>query len=96
MSKREIKIVKLTLGVLLQRGSGLLSPISPVDRGTEAGVGPRCREFMFMGKVGTICLYTHIWTRRYLHLDPEGQAYRFTGEGYSPVQLNEALNHVFN
>jgi hypothetical protein len=71
-------------------------PEKPVWEPLKAVVGPRCREFMFMGKIGTICLYKHIWTRRYLNLDPEGQAYRFTGEGYSPVQLSEALNHVFN
>jgi hypothetical protein len=70
-------------------------PEKPVWGPLEATVGSRCGEFMFMGRVGTVFLYKHIWTRRYLNLDHGGQAYRYTGEGYVPMQLDEAIDHVF-
>jgi hypothetical protein len=49
-----------------------------------------------MGKVGTIFLYKHIWTRRYINLDMDGKAYKFTGDGYEPVPSEEAIQHVFS
>jgi hypothetical protein len=51
---------------------------------------------MFMGRVDMIFLYKHIWTRHYLNLDQDGQAYRFTGEGYAAIPLDDAIEHVFS
>jgi hypothetical protein len=70
-------------------------PEQPVWEPLKAAVGERCREFMFMGKVGEIYLYKHVWTRRYLNIDGNGQAYQFTGDGYEPMPLNEAMEHAF-
>ncbi len=57
--------------------------------------------FMFMGYAKTptgvqIHLYKHIWTRRYINLDNMGQAYHYENGGYRPVQMVEALSHVFS
>jgi hypothetical protein len=71
-------------------------PATPVWEPLQAAVGSKCREFMWMGRTGKVILYKHIWTRRYLNLDTDGNAYRFTGEGYEPLPLEEAINHVFN
>jgi len=70
-------------------------PERPVWGPLETTVGSRCGEFMFMGRVGAVFLYKHIWTRRYINVDHGGQAYRYTGEGYVPMQLDEAIDHVF-
>jgi len=70
-------------------------PDIPVWEPLKAAVGSKCREFMFMGKTGTIYLYKHIWTRRYINLDLDGQAFRFTGDGYEPIPKNEAIKSVF-
>lgn len=74
-------------------------PEEPVWEPLQTVVGPRCREFMFMGQIGlepgTIFSYKHIWTRRYLDLDREGRAYRYTGEGYVSVDQEEAVRYVF-
>lgn len=70
-------------------------PDASVWEPLQAAVGFRCREFMFMGKAGTVFLYKHIWTRRYLNLDANGQAYKFTGDGYSPISLEEAMKNAF-
>ena len=60
-------------------------------------------QFMFMGEVlcesGTrIFLYKHIWTRRYLNLDQQGQAYQFRaseqGSHYVPVELSGAIRRA--
>ena len=70
-------------------------PEQPVWEPLQTVIGARCREFMFMGRVVTIYLYKHIWTRRYLNLDMDGKAYRFIGDEYAPVSLGEAIKHVF-
>lgn len=70
-------------------------PDKPVWEPLQAAVGSRCREFMFMGKSGTIYLYKHIWTRRYINLDLDGRAFRFTGDGYEPIPKDEAIKNVF-
>lgn len=60
-------------------------------------------QFMFMGEVlcesGTrIFLYKHIWTRRYINLDRQGQAYQFRaseqGSHYVPVELSGAIRRA--
>jgi len=60
-------------------------------------------QFMFMGEVlcesGTrICLYKHIWTRRYINLDQQGRAYQFRaseqGSHYVPVELAAAIRRA--
>jgi len=63
-------------------------------------VNDRCREFMFMGQTNTesglVFLYKHVWTRRYLNLDDKGRSYRFTGEGYESIPLEQATRYVFS
>jgi hypothetical protein len=60
-------------------------------------------QFMFMGEVlcesGTrIFMYKHIWTRRYINLDQQGQAYQFhaseQGSHYVPVALSSAIRRA--
>lgn len=60
-------------------------------------------QFMFMGEVlcerdTRIFLYKHIWTRRYLNLDQQGQAYQFRGSEqgshYLPVELSSAIRRA--
>jgi len=70
-------------------------PDTPIWEPLQAAVGSRCREFMFMGKVGPIYLYKHIWTRDYLNLDGDGHPYRFTGDGYEQIPSEKAINEVF-
>lgn len=58
-----------------------------------------CGGFMWMNRVvdkGVVIeLYKHGITRRYLNLDAEGGAYQWTGEGYEPMPLEDAVEHVF-
>lgn len=58
-----------------------------------------CGGFMWMQRVeengAVIELYKHGITRRYLNLDQEGDAYRFTGSGYVPISIEEATECVF-
>lgn len=60
-------------------------------------------QFMFMGEVlcesGTrICLYKHIWSRRYINLDQQGRAYQFRvseqGSHYVPVEFSGAIRRA--
>lgn len=60
-------------------------------------------QFMFMGEMlcesGTrIFLYKHIWTRRYINLDQQGQAYQFRASEqashYVPVELSDAIRRA--
>jgi hypothetical protein len=83
-------------GVEMDKDMKIEYPEKPIWEPLQAAVGPRCREFMWMGKTGKVFLYKHIWTRRYLNLDVDGKAYRFTGEGYEPFPLEEAIKYVFN
>lgn len=78
-------------------------PDEPMWKPLEDVIGKaRCREFMFIGQVTlvkgegtvTIFLYKHIVTRQYLNLDEQGQSYDFTGDGYVPVSLDEAMRQV--
>lgn len=53
-----------------------------------------CDDFMFMHRSGAVFAYKHRDTRRYLNLDAEGRAYRWTGRGaddYEAVDLAKAL-----
>ena len=58
-----------------------------------------CGGFMWMNRVVSggvvIELYKHGITRRYLNFDADGTAYIWTGEGYEPMDLDEAIDHVF-
>ncbi|MGF1617998.1 MAG: hypothetical protein ACFCU2_09385 [Acidimicrobiia bacterium] len=58
-----------------------------------------CGGFMWMNRVvsgGVVVeLYKHGITRRYLNLDGDGTAYRWTGTGYEPMPLDDATDHVF-
>lgn len=58
-----------------------------------------CGGFMWMNRVVSggvvIELYKHGITRRYLNLDADGGAHRWTGTGYEPISLEEAIDHAF-
>lgn len=56
-----------------------------------------CGGFMFMGYVGEIRMYKHGFTRRYLNLDPEGNAYGYIAKtnGYVRLPLDMAIDEVF-
>lgn len=56
-----------------------------------------CGGFMFMGYVGEIRMYKHGFTRRYLNLDPEGNAYGYIAKtnGYIQIPLEMAIDEVF-
>jgi hypothetical protein len=58
-----------------------------------------CGGFMWMNRIEdcgvVIELYKHGITRRYLNLDRNGGAYRYTGDGYELIAMSEAVDHVF-
>lgn len=58
-----------------------------------------CGGFMWMNRVvdkGVVIeLYKHGITRHYLNLDADGGAHRWTGSGYEPMSLEEAIDHAF-
>lgn len=58
-----------------------------------------CGGFMWMQRVEengvVIELYKHGITRRYLNLDQGGGAYKFTGSGYVPISIEQAIDWVF-
>jgi hypothetical protein len=58
-----------------------------------------CGGFMWMQRVEengmVIELYKHGITRRYLNLDQEGRAYRFTGSRYVITSVERAIGWVF-
>lgn len=60
----------------------------------EQVVGAAYREFMFMGESDGIVLFKHIWTRRYLNLDRDGNTYRYADGGYEPISHGEAIRHA--
>ena len=72
------------------------SAVRPEWGPLEAVLSPDlCGDFMFMGKVNGICLYKHRWTRRYLNLDAQLQAWRYDGPHYSAIPIGTALTHAF-
>jgi hypothetical protein len=58
-----------------------------------------CDGFMWMYRVeqdeANIELYKHGITRRYLNLDQDNKAYRFTGTDYIQIPVGEAIDRVF-
>jgi hypothetical protein len=56
-----------------------------------------CAGFMYMGRTGGIHLYKHGFTRHYLNLDSEGNAYRYlpSSDKYVPMNLFEAIEEAF-
>ncbi|MBA2725518.1 MAG: hypothetical protein H0U53_05975 [Actinobacteria bacterium] len=56
-----------------------------------------CGGFMFMGYVGEIRMYKHGFTRRYLNLDPQGNAYGYLAKtnNYIKIPLELAIDEVF-
>lgn len=58
-----------------------------------------CGGFMWMQRIEsdglTIELYKHGITRRYLNLDRDCGAHRFSGEGYVSISLEGAIDWVF-
>lgn len=56
-----------------------------------------CGQFMFMGYSDEIRLYKNGFTRRYLNLDPNGKAYRYTPlSTYEELPLIEAIEYAFD
>jgi hypothetical protein len=61
-----------------------------------------CAHFMWMFDVeltdGTILnAYKHRWTRRYLHLAPDGRAFWYVGDnGYDVVDQHTAIEGAFH
>lgn len=59
-----------------------------------------CHGFMWMQRVDhdgiQIELYKHGITRRYLNLDQNARAFRFTGGGYVEIPLSEAIELAFD
>jgi len=61
-------------------------------------------RFMYMGT--TTCpavmgkrrihMYKHVWTRRYLNIDDRGFTYQWKNGKYCPVNVDEAIAHVFS
>jgi hypothetical protein len=63
----------------------------------ERMLGPYlCAQFMFMGRSADIHFYKHIDTRRYLNVDSTGTCFRYSADGYQPVDLDEAIGHLFS
>lgn len=55
-----------------------------------------CSTFMYMGCVGTIEIYKHYFTRRYLNIDSEsGEFYLYANGSYRKVDRAAALAHVW-
>lgn len=55
-----------------------------------------CSAFMYMGYVGTIEIYKHYHTRRYLNIDSEsGEFYLYVNGSYRKVDRATALAHVW-
>jgi hypothetical protein len=59
-----------------------------------------CGGFMWMNRVvdkGVVIeLYKHGITRLYLNLDADGGAHGWTGSGYEPMPLEEAVDRAFD
>jgi hypothetical protein len=53
-------------------------------------------QFMHMGRIGTLQLYKHRDSRRYLHIDAEsGVCYEESGLGFVQISKAQALRRVF-
>jgi hypothetical protein len=54
-------------------------------------------DFMFMGYCQGVRMYKHHFTRRYLHLDSQGRAYRWISEDerYEQIPVEEGIAHTF-
>jgi hypothetical protein len=62
----------------------------------EQLLGPSlCVDFMFMGRSDEIHLYKHRDTRRYLNIAPDGTCFRYSAQGYQPIDIEEAIEQVF-
>lgn len=84
-----------------------VSDWSPLRRALESELGEQTTEprdaFRFIGHaagpddIGTLHVYRHLRTRRYLVLDSCGRAYRYepSTRCYGRVELREALDRVW-
>ena len=51
-----------------------------------------CQDFMYMAHAGTIALYKHRDTRRYLNIDATtGKFYQYASGRYMEISENDAL-----
>jgi hypothetical protein len=57
----------------------------------EDKLGARCQEFMFMGRMGSVNLYKHILTRRYLNLDDSGNCYVYREGRYELAEFDAQI-----
>lgn len=63
----------------------------------EQMLGPElCENFMYMGRTGEIYLYKHIDTRRYLNITRDGTCFRYSVNGYFPIERGEAIQDAFS
>lgn len=53
-----------------------------------------CEHFLYMGAAGTIFLYKHWRTRRYMNLDGQGQAYLYVDGRYEPIDIVTAIERI--
>jgi hypothetical protein len=60
----------------------------------EEKLGARCQEFMFMGRVGSVNLYKHIFTRRYLNLDDSGKCYVYRERRYELAEFDAQIAYI--
>jgi len=63
----------------------------PLERTIGADL---CHSFMYMGRSGEIHLYKHIGTRRYLNIASDGQCYRYSLTGYSPIAREDVIKQA--
>lgn len=53
-------------------------------------------KMMYMRDVGDICLYKHVYTRRYINIDSNGNFYLYNGDGYSKVDKDYAIDYMLS
>lgn len=60
----------------------------------EDKLAARCQDFMFMGRMGSVNLYKHILTRRYLNLDDSGSCYVYREGRYEPADFRVEITFI--
>lgn len=57
-----------------------------------------CEAYMFMGRAGTVYLYKHCDTRRYLNVDEAGKCYVWhqATDTYRPIEKESAVAHALS
>jgi hypothetical protein len=81
----------MALRPAIETGSAQID-FTPNWKPLEDKLGDGCQEFVFMGRVGSVNLYKHILTRRYLNLDDSGNYYVYREGRYEPASLDGCLH----